>query len=237
MANLSIDGQARYDYIAMLLRADHPPPAKIIELGSAPGDQIASLARQGYQATSVDLGESKDAWGSGEEGRMDRLLADAGVETITWNLEMVPYPLPDSTFDAVIMTEVYEHLRDYPARSLQESARILRPGGRLYLTTPNAAYLMTRLRALAGRSTGSPLRDWIGGVPHARHAREYTFAEMDELLQYAGLRVVVRESQHFHIDVGRGGAARVVKRALALMARLRPTLGPQIVVVAQKPSA
>ncbi len=40
-------------------------------------------------------------------------------------------------FDAVIMTEVYEHLRDYPVRSLEEANRVLRRGGHLYFTTPN----------------------------------------------------------------------------------------------------
>ena len=234
MGNLSIEARARHGYVERLLLAHVPPPARIVELGSAPGDQIAALARRGYEATSVDIDQCADAWSGGESGRMARMLAEAGVRHVTWDLEQVPYPLPDSAFDAVIMTEVYEHLRDYPARSLQEVARVLRPGGRLYFTTPNTAYLVTRLRALAGRSTGSPLADWIGGVPHARHAREYTFTEVDELMRYAGLRVLLRQSRHFHVQVGRGGIFRVVKRALGALARLRPTLGPQIVVVAEK---
>jgi SAM-dependent methyltransferase len=232
--NLSVEAQARYGYIEQLLLAEVAPPARIVELGSAPGDQIAHLSRLGYTAASVDIGDGADAWGGGQEGRMARLLADAGVEDITWNLEDVPYPLPDATFDAVLMTEVYEHLRDYPVRSLEETARVLKPGGRLYFTTPNAAYVVARLRALAGRSTGSPLPDWIGGLPHARHAREYTFPEVDELMTWAGLRVVRRESRHFHVEVGRKGAARAAKRALDILAKARPTLGPEIVVVAER---
>lgn len=233
--NLSIEARTRYAYVETLLRADFQPPARIVELGSAPGDQIARFGQLGYEATSVDIGEASDAWGGGEIGRMARLLADHGVKDVTWNLEDVPYPLPSDGFDAVVMTEVFEHLRDYPLRSLQESHRILRPGGRLYLTTPNAAYIVNRVRFLHGAAPGSSLADWMYGLPFARHAREYTFPEMDELLRVAGFRTVRRESLHFHLEIGRTGlAARMIKRVLGLLARVRPTLGPQIVLVAEK---
>jgi SAM-dependent methyltransferase len=233
--NLSVDAQARYAFVEQLLVADLPPPARLVELGSAPGDQIARLAALGYECTSVDMGESADEWASGEIGRMDRLLAEAGVEAIRWNLEQTPYPLPDSSFDAVLMTEVYEHLREYPVRSLQEARRLLRAGGRLYFTTPNQAYIVNRLRLLMGRNVQTPLPDWLGGFPPARHAREYTFAEVDELMRHTGLTVLYRTSRHFHVRRGRGGAfAAAGKRLLSALARVRPELGPQIVVVAER---
>jgi SAM-dependent methyltransferase len=234
--NLSVDAQSRYAFVRRLLTADFPPPARVIELGSAPGDQIASLARLGYECTSVDLGESADEWAGGEVGRMERLLADAGVTAVQWNLERPPYPFPDAAFDAVLMTEVYEHLRDYPARSLEEVRRLLTPGGRLYFTTPNQAYLVNRLRLLLGRNVQTPLPDWIAGLPHARHAREYTFAEVEELLRRAGLTVRYRTSRHFHLAQGRRGvAASTGKRILSGLARIRPELGPEIVIVAERP--
>lgn len=234
--NLSVEAQARYHFVETLLRADFAPPAQVVELGAAPGDQIARLADLGYQATSVDLRESSDEWGDGSRGRMARMLANAGVEDIAWNLEQVPYPLEDGAYDAVVMTEVFEHLRDYPVRSLVETRRILRPGGRLYFTTPNTAYLVNRLRALAGQSTATPLPDWIGGVPHARHAREYTFDEIRTVMDYAKLSVVSAQSRHFHLDSGRTGpVASLVKRGLGWTAKQQPTLGPQIIVVAERP--
>jgi SAM-dependent methyltransferase len=235
--NLSVDAQARYAFVADLLAADLPPPARVVELGSAPGDQIAQLAQRGYACTSVDLGEAPDAWGAGEVGRMDRLLQSAGVEHVQWSLEEFPYPLADGSFDAVVMTEVYEHLREYPIRSLYEVRRILRPGGRLYFTTPNQTYIINRLRLLSGRNVQTPLRDWIGGLPHARHAREYTFGEVEELMTQVGLRVVRSESRHFHVGVGRGGPAKIGKRVLNRVAIARRTLGPQIIVVGERPEA
>lgn len=215
---------------------DLAPPARIVELGSAPGDQIAALARLGYEATSVDLGEASDEWGSGERGVFQDLLAKSGVKNMIWNLEETPYPLPDEYFDAALLTEVLEHLREYPARSLAEVRRILKPGGRLYLTTPNAAYVMNRLRLLGGRTVYTSLDDWIAGLPHARHAREYTFSEVRRLLDHVGFEVVLAQSRHFYRQYGRSGTlGRAAKLVLDGLARVRGPLGPAIVVVARRP--
>jgi SAM-dependent methyltransferase len=43
-------------------------------------------------------------------------------------------PVPDAGFDVVLSTQVLEHVED-PARYLAECARVLRPGGRLLLST------------------------------------------------------------------------------------------------------
>lgn len=237
MVGIHEDAAPRYSYIAHLLLRDVPSHARIVELGSAPGDQIARLASLGYDATSVDLGEASDQWAGAEPGRMANMLAIAGVRHIDWDLEKVPYPLEDSSFDAVVMTEVYEHLRDYPVHALQEVRRILAPAGRLYFTTPNAAYVMKRLRFLRGQnSVASDINDWIGGLPHARHAREYTFSEVDELMHYAGLHIVRREARHFLIRSGQRGLATYAKYGFDLMGRLRPTLGSSIVIVAERSS-
>jgi SAM-dependent methyltransferase len=42
----------------------------------------------------------------------------------------------DGTFDAILCTEVFEHI-PYPIESLREFARLLKPGGRLILTVPS----------------------------------------------------------------------------------------------------
>ena len=48
---------------------------------------------------------------------------------------------PDRSFDAVISCETIEHVDD-PPRAVREFGRVLRPGGRLYLTCPSYANLM-----------------------------------------------------------------------------------------------
>lgn len=45
-------------------------------------------------------------------------------------------PLPDNAFDRVVADSVIEHVRDQ-SRALAEAYRVMRPGGRLFLATPN----------------------------------------------------------------------------------------------------
>jgi SAM-dependent methyltransferase len=44
-------------------------------------------------------------------------------------------PLPDSSFDTVVCTEVLEHVPD-PAKAFSQVYRVLKPGGNLILSTP-----------------------------------------------------------------------------------------------------
>jgi ubiquinone/menaquinone biosynthesis C-methylase UbiE len=46
-----------------------------------------------------------------------------------------PLPLPDNAFDLVLCAETIEHVRDVQLL-LSEARRVLRPGGRLAVTTP-----------------------------------------------------------------------------------------------------
>jgi SAM-dependent methyltransferase len=67
---------------------------------------------------------------------------DAGLQTGTWDTSAIDIvcdicdvPEPDGSFDAILCTEVLEHLPD-ATPALKEFSRLLRPGGRLILTAP-----------------------------------------------------------------------------------------------------
>ena len=227
--------EERYAHVRDVLTRETPPPADIVELGAAPGVQSIALARAGYRVTALDLGEASDAWAGEPDGAMTAAFAETGIKFVQWDLEKTPYPLEDGSFDAVLLTEVLEHLRDYPLRALLEARRILRPGGLLVVTTPNSARLQNRVRLALGGNVQSPLNDWMFGLPHARHAREYTAAELRELVARAGLRLVSLHARHFHIRSGRLGRGSVaLKRLLDLVARARPSLGSGLVAVARR---
>lgn len=63
-------------------------------------------------------------------------FARAGHVAVYGRAEDIPFP--DESFGAVLMIEVIEHVEG-DAQAIREAARVLRPGGRLILTTPNGA--------------------------------------------------------------------------------------------------
>ena len=66
------------------------------------------------------------------------------------NLATQPIPYEDDYFHLIIFTEVLEHLVVPPSVVLKEVRRVLRPGGKLVLSVPNAAALHSRLMLLFG---------------------------------------------------------------------------------------
>jgi SAM-dependent methyltransferase len=60
-----------------------------------------------------------------------------GIDYIS---DITSIPVADAAFDAILCTEVLEHVPE-PIRAGKELARILRPGGRLLLSAPLGAFL------------------------------------------------------------------------------------------------
>jgi SAM-dependent methyltransferase len=75
--------------------------------------------------------------------------ARRGIATCWADVEQ-PLPFDAREFDVVVAGELLEHVR-YPTSLLDEVRRVLRPGGRLVGSVPNAFRLKNRLRFLLGR--------------------------------------------------------------------------------------
>jgi SAM-dependent methyltransferase len=63
------------------------------------------------------------------------ISADTDADLVV-NLDEVPYPLEDSSFDHVLMQDVIEHLEN-PYDIMAEVHRVLAPAGRVTLRTPH----------------------------------------------------------------------------------------------------
>jgi SAM-dependent methyltransferase len=101
-----------------------------------------------------------------------------GIETVVADVEE-PLPFPDSSFDAVVAGELFEHLR-FPRDLVSEILRVLRPGGVLAGSVPNAFNVQNRLRFLRGLP---PERD-------RTHLHMFRAADLEELLAgFADLRL------------------------------------------------
>ena len=96
--------------------------------------------------------------------------AALGIEPLQADVEQ-PLPLEDASFDAVVAGELLEHLR-FPDALVAEIRRVLRPGGVLVGSVPNAFRVQSRLRFLRGR----PPED------DPTHLRMFSPAALRELL-------------------------------------------------------
>jgi len=93
-------------------------------------------------------------------------------------------PYEPASFDAVVCGDLVEHLRD-PGSTLARLRPLLRPGGRLVLSTPNVANWALRLSLLGGR-----WRYTDRGILDRTHAHLFTRKTLIETVEAAGYRVV-----------------------------------------------
>jgi SAM-dependent methyltransferase len=75
--------------------------------------------------------------------------AALGIEPVQANVEE-PLPFEDSSFDAVVAGELFEHLQ-FPDGVVAEIRRVLRAGGVLAGSVPNGFRAQSRLRFLRGK--------------------------------------------------------------------------------------
>ena len=89
-----------------------------------------------------------------------------------------PLPFEDASFDAVVAGELFEHLQ-FPDALIAEVQRVLKPGGVLVGSVPNAYRVQGRLRFLLGRApeddpthlhmfSPAALRELLAGFEDAR---------------------------------------------------------------------
>ena len=134
-----------------------------------------------------------------------RLVTSRGGEIFECSIdhfdaEKDRYPYADGHYTTVLCCELIEHLFADPMHLMSEVNRILKTGGHLVLTTPNAAGLRAIAAILQGYHPGffpAYLKPEISGEGHARHNREYAPGEIRRLLENSGFEVTLLETGEF----------------------------------------
>ncbi len=145
--------------------------ARVLDLGCGDGSFTAAIAAAGAHPVGAEVAEAALRRARDRHPGLDFCLVP--IEG--------PLPFEDAGFDVVWASEVIEHVAD-TGRWLSEVRRVLKPGGRLLVTTPSHG----RLRlALAGVERLAP--------PLGDHLHLYTKAALQSLLEeFAFAEVEVR---------------------------------------------
>ena len=116
----------------VLEHADLAPGQRVLDVGCGWAYGTLWAREIGCRVAGVDLGRDQLRWACRALPRGDSLgLAQANAKEL---------PFRDATFDRAISVEMMEHVfRPDRARVFAEIARVLRRGGRLALSTPNAS--------------------------------------------------------------------------------------------------
>ncbi len=109
-----------------------PRGGRLLEIGCAVGFLLLAARDRGFDACGVEMSE----WASG-------IARDQfGLDVRCGTLEDAG--LGDECFDVVVLADVIEHLTD-PAKTVREIRRVLKPGGRLLLLTPDTGSVVAKL--------------------------------------------------------------------------------------------
>jgi 2-polyprenyl-3-methyl-5-hydroxy-6-metoxy-1,4-benzoquinol methylase len=147
-------------------------------------------------------------------------------EVLVGDVETMDLPFEQGAFDVVLCGDLIEHLRD-PGAFLARIQPLLRPDGRLVLTTPNVANWSMRLSLLAGR-----WRYAERGILDRTHTHLFTRRTLVETLERAGYRVDVLDFT-VPLPALRNATTERVAHAIG---RVRPSLFAYQFVVAATPA-
>jgi 2-polyprenyl-3-methyl-5-hydroxy-6-metoxy-1,4-benzoquinol methylase len=155
---------------------------KIMDVGAGNGLLLRKLRQEyGIFPTANDLSEDNIAF-----------LKKEGIECVDEDMANEGSNFQDDTFDHIICTEVIEHVFDC-SFLLEEMYRILKKGGKLYLTTHNSFNIAMRLKYLQGRIPARPLD--VSGSNKGEHIRIFNRKTLEKICREAGFYEVQNKSR------------------------------------------
>lgn len=134
-------------------------PGSVLDIGCGDGSFLRTAMELGWQATGIDPDPKASGYAAGARVQQGGLPATG---------------LQSASYDVVTLSHVIEHTHD-PVASLREVFRLLRPGGQVWIATPNVL-------AEGHRRFGA---NWIGLHPPA-HLVVFSHAALRRALQLAG---------------------------------------------------
>lgn len=201
----------------------------VLELAAGSGRIAQSLAESDFRTWTLS-----DWAPSRVEGMQRRMASESRFRFAVVDASHPTQSLRGQQFDAIVSIALIEHLID-PLGALADTRDLLRPGGFLYIDTPNVAKWTRRLKLAAGRfpSTSSLQEGLVtyDGKPVALHdeghLHYFTYGSLERMLtERCGYSRVVR--------VPYGATRRPSPAVTHAMARSMPTLFSEIAVLAYR---
>ncbi|WP_332911069.1 class I SAM-dependent methyltransferase [Algoriphagus boritolerans] len=107
-----------------------------------------------------------------------------GITPIVENdlAKMPEFQSVHDTYDLIVFTEIFEHITFNPIQLWKTIYQILKPGGKIYISTPNSLALASWVRnfkhLITLQSVGITVDDIISKVTYGHHWKEYSAQEI-----------------------------------------------------------
>jgi SAM-dependent methyltransferase len=159
----------------------------ILDVGCAEGILSKTMAQKGFQVTGIDVLEN-----SIKIAKEFDIVSEVKFEI----RDLLKEPFKEESFDCITFLETIEHVES-PGMFLREFSRILKPGGCLILSTPNATSLKNVIYALSYRKKNKrkELAKEISNEDpktgtHLEHIYNWDFPTLIRLLDRCGFDLV-----------------------------------------------
>jgi SAM-dependent methyltransferase len=160
--------------------------SRLLDVGAQFGALVIYATQLGYRVAALNYGMYAKAF--------REAVADRGVEYRECDLGLELLSFACNSFDFATYTDVIEHHAFSPKRVLAEIRRVLVPGGRLILATPNHASIYNRIKLCFGRSLNDEFNYFFNTTRDAKtypgHHREFTREEIRSALEQTNFRIL-----------------------------------------------
>jgi SAM-dependent methyltransferase len=224
--------QQRREFVQMFL--GDLQPGRLFDAGCGDGQFLDLMQKKGWRGKGVDFDAAAIETGKKKYG----VDIDVG--------DFQTAPIEESAYDAVTMSHVIEHVPD-PIACLDKCRRLLKPGGRLVVSTPN-------VRSMGHETFKAAWR----GLEPPRHLHIFPHHLLGECARRAGLKLIRTGSTAVNADyiisatmaianaqpgtsqIGGGWDARYALKAIAFQyrehfaLRRNPDLGEEGYLIAER---
>ncbi|HEY8738177.1 MAG TPA: class I SAM-dependent methyltransferase [Candidatus Dormibacteraeota bacterium] len=159
------------------LIASRGGPGRLLDVGCANGDFLVQARQRGWEVLGVDPSAARSEAIAAGVPLVGTTVGDAEV--------------PVRTLDVITFWDVLEHVPD-PVGDLRSARRLLKPGGLVAATVPDAGNVIAKLSG----------RRWFGFRTTGEHLQFFSRQSLRQTMEEAGFRVISQDGVPWSCTLG-----------------------------------
>jgi 2-polyprenyl-3-methyl-5-hydroxy-6-metoxy-1,4-benzoquinol methylase len=171
--------------------------ADILDIGAHWLHQSVLYAMDGHRVTAADFSITLD------DPAVKGIASNHDIRLLVYedlSSEEVFDELEADSIDVILFCEILEHITFNPTGMWKAIHRVLRPGGRIIITTPNFYSLEGMRRSvtnfISGRGGGIAVADILNTPTYSMHWKEYSKKEIKTYFELLSADFVVRKLEY-----------------------------------------